>query len=170
MIGCNLPVSVFLVAGDTGFLAPQLGRIMDWNDINLRIFSSSNECLNAIDDFPDVIAVHESEGKRVMNRLEKIGREVKVVWLTKNKNIQNTMKAIETTGIIDKQHRLVLDEILPIAEKSKVRVIILLPEESDIGETEWIKTAASNPAFDFLKEPEEDIYTKEDGKPFHDKG
>ena len=80
------------------------------------------------------------------------------------------MKAIETTGIIDKQHRLVLDEILPIAEKSKVRVIILLPEESDIGETEWIKTAASNPAFDFLKEPEEDIYTKEDGKPFHDKG
>ena len=84
--------------------------------------------------------------------------------------MDNTMKAIETTGIIDEQHRLVLDEILPIAEKSKVRVIILLPEESDIGETEWLKTAASNPAFDFLKEPEEDIYTREDGKPFHDKG
>ncbi|MBT3354180.1 MAG: hypothetical protein HN402_04630 [Candidatus Scalindua sp.] len=80
------------------------------------------------------------------------------------------MKAIETTGIIDEQHRLVLDETLPIAEKSKVRVIILLPEESDIGESEWLKTAASNPAFDFLKEPEEDIYTREDGKPFHDKG
>ncbi|MDR4506218.1 MAG: hypothetical protein MRK01_15710 [Candidatus Scalindua sp.] len=80
------------------------------------------------------------------------------------------MKAIETTGIIDEQHRLVLDEMLPIAEKTKVRVIILLPEESDIGETEWLKTAASNPAFDFLKEPEEDIYTREDGKPFHDKG
>jgi len=46
----------------------------------------------------------------------------------------------------------------------------LLPEESDIGESEWLKTAASNPAFDFLKEPEEDIYTREDGKPFHDKG
>ena len=84
--------------------------------------------------------------------------------------MDNTMKAIETTGIIDEQHRLVLDEVLPIAEKSKVRVIILLPEESDIGETEWLKTAASNPAFDFLKEPEEDIYTREDGKPFHDKG
>ena len=76
------------------------------------------------------------------------------------------LKAIETTGIIDEQHRLVLDEALPITEKSKVRVIILLPEESDIGETEWLKTAASNPAFDFLKEPEEDIYTREDGKPF----
>jgi hypothetical protein len=84
--------------------------------------------------------------------------------------MDNTMKAIETTGIIDEQHRLVLDETLPIAEKSKVRVIILLPEESDIGESEWLKTAASNPAFDFLKEPEEDIYTREDGKPFHDKG
>lgn len=84
--------------------------------------------------------------------------------------MDNTVKAIETTGIIDEQHRLVLDEMLPIAEKTKVRVIILLPEESDIGETEWLKTAASNPAFDFLKEPEEDIYTREDGKPFHDKG
>ena len=84
--------------------------------------------------------------------------------------MDNTMKAIETTGIIDEQHRLVLDETLPIAEKSKVRVIILLPEESDIAETEWLKTAASNPAFDFLKEPEEDIYTREDGKPFYDKG
>ncbi len=84
--------------------------------------------------------------------------------------MDNTMKAIEATGVIDEQHRLILDETLPIAEKSKVRVIILLPEESDIGETEWLKTAASNPAFDFLKEPEEDIYTREDGKPFHDKG
>ncbi len=82
--------------------------------------------------------------------------------------MDNTIKAIETTGTIDEQHRLVLDEILPITEKSKVRVIILLPEESEIGETEWLKTAASNPAFDFLKEPEEDIYTREDGKPFHD--
>ncbi len=84
--------------------------------------------------------------------------------------MDNTMKAIETTGIINEQHRLVLDETLPIAEKSKVRVIILLPEESDIGEKEWLKAATLNPAFDFLKEPEEDIYTREDGKPFNDKG
>jgi hypothetical protein len=84
--------------------------------------------------------------------------------------MDNTMKAIETTGIIDEQHRLILDETLPIAEKSKVRVIILLPEESDIGEKEWLKAATLNPAFDFLKEPEEDIYTREDGKPFNDKG
>ncbi len=84
--------------------------------------------------------------------------------------MDNIMKAIETTGIVDEQHRLILDEILPITEKGKVRVIIFLPEESDTSEQEWLKAATANPAFDFLKEPEEDIYTREDGKPFHDKG
>lgn len=39
---------------------------------------------------------------------------------------------------------------------------------ADIDEEEWLYAAASNPAFDFLKEPEEDIYTSADGKPFHD--
>ena len=33
-------------------------------------------------------------------------------------------------------------------------------------ETEWLRAATINPAFDFLKEPEEDIYTLADGKPF----
>ncbi len=79
-----------------------------------------------------------------------------------------TVKAIETTGTIDAQHRLLLDELLPVAGPTKVRVIILLPEEADIDEKEWLYAAANNPAFDFLKEPEEDIYTSEDGRPFHD--
>ncbi len=52
----------------------------------------------------------------------------------------------------------------------KIRVIILLQEEIDIGEKEWLKLASINNAFDFLKEPEEDIYTPSDGKPFHDQG
>jgi hypothetical protein len=43
-----------------------------------------------------------------------------------------------------------------------------LPEESDINETEWLQAAAANPAFDFLKDPEEDIYTLSDGRPFYD--
>ncbi len=38
--------------------------------------------------------------------------------------------------------------------------------EQDDGE--WLKAAARNPAFDFLREPIEDIYTLADGKPFHD--
>ena len=33
----------------------------------------------------------------------------------------------------------------------------------------WLRAAARNPAFNFLKEPHEDIYTVADGKPFHDK-
>jgi len=79
------------------------------------------------------------------------------------------VKAIETTGTIDVQHRLLLDEPLHVLGTTRVRVIILLPEDADIDEKEWLYAAASNPAFDFMKEPEEDIYTSEDGRPFHDR-
>ncbi|MBW1793060.1 MAG: hypothetical protein JRJ38_01285 [Deltaproteobacteria bacterium] len=79
-------------------------------------------------------------------------------------------KAIETIGTIDAQRQLVLDEPLPVVGPTRVRVIILLPEEADIDEIEWLRAAATNPAFDFLKEPEEDIYTLADGRPYHDQG
>ncbi|MFH2003307.1 MAG: hypothetical protein ABIK27_00950 [Bacteroidota bacterium] len=46
---------------------------------------------------------------------------------------------------------------------------ILLPEETDIDEKEWLQYASQNSAFGFLKEPQEDIYTASDGKPFNDK-
>ena len=68
------------------------------------------------------------------------------------------------------QQQLHLDTPLPIAGPTRVRVIILIPEQTDIDEREWLRAAATNPAFDFLKEPEEDIYTLADGKPFHDQG
>jgi hypothetical protein len=46
-------------------------------------------------------------------------------------------------------------------------VFILVPdEEADIDETEWLHAAAKNPSYDFLNDPEEDIYTMNDGKPF----
>lgn len=79
-------------------------------------------------------------------------------------------KAIETTATIDEKRQLVLDEPLPVVGPKKVRVIIiiLLQEEIDIDEKEWLKLASVNNVFDFLKEPEEDIYTSSDGKPFHD--
>jgi len=47
------------------------------------------------------------------------------------------VKAIETTGTIDAQHRLLLDEPLHVPGPTRVRVIILLPEGSDIDEKEW---------------------------------
>jgi hypothetical protein len=80
------------------------------------------------------------------------------------------LKAIEVEGTIDAQRRLQLDEPLPIVGPSRVRVIILIPDETDINEQEWLHAAASNPAFDFLKEPDEDIYTLADGEPFYDQG
>jgi hypothetical protein len=46
----------------------------------------------------------------------------------------------------------------------------LIPNEVDIDEKAWFQAAASNPAFDFLKDPEEDIYTIADGKTFDDQG
>jgi len=51
-------------------------------------------------------------------------------------------------------------------------VLVIIPEhedeeEADIDEMEWLRAVATNPAFDFLKEPEEDIYAPADGRPFY---
>ena len=84
--------------------------------------------------------------------------------------MDKTLKAVEVTGAIDDRHELHLDEPLPIAGPSRVRVIILLLQDMDADEREWLRAAATNPAFDFLKDPGEDIYTPSDGKPFNDQG
>jgi hypothetical protein len=78
-------------------------------------------------------------------------------------------KAIETTGTIDAKRQLVLDEPLPIVGPARVRVIVLLTEEADMNESECLRAASANPAFAFLKVPEEDIYSLSDGRPFYDK-
>jgi len=80
------------------------------------------------------------------------------------------MKAIETTGIINARGQLILDEPLLAVAPTRVRVVILLPEETDIDEMKWLRAAARNPVFDFLKEPDEDIYTLADGRPFDGQG
>ena len=76
-------------------------------------------------------------------------------------------KAIEARGTIDNDHRLILDESLPIVGPKRVRVIILLGEEEELREASWLKAASSNEAFDLLNGPGEDVYTMADGKPFH---
>lgn len=80
------------------------------------------------------------------------------------------MNAIETTGIVDAQHQLRLDEPLPLPGQSRVRVIVLVPEGEEISEAAWAKAASGSPAFEFLKDAAEDIYSITDGKPFHDQG
>ena len=78
------------------------------------------------------------------------------------------MRAIEVTGTVNEERQLRLDSSLPISGPLRVRVIVLYPPEEELEESDWIRAAARNRAFDFLKEPEEDIYTLVDGKPFHD--
>lgn len=81
--------------------------------------------------------------------------------------MENPLQAVELIGTIDEKGQLHLDEPISAVSQGRVRVI-LLPEEAEIGENEWLKAAASNPAFDFLKDPAEDIYTLDDGQPFND--
>ena len=73
------------------------------------------------------------------------------------------MQAIETVGEIDQKGNLILKAPLYLRNK-KVRIIILLSEQEDLDDQTWLQ-AIQNPAFDFLKEPDEDIYTINDGKP-----
>jgi hypothetical protein len=85
------------------------------------------------------------------------------------------MKAIQTTGKIDAEGQLSLDSPIKGILSRSVRVIIFVEETEiegespeEIDEDEWLHAAANNPVFDFLKDPEEDIYTLADGKPFND--
>ncbi len=77
------------------------------------------------------------------------------------------MKAIETTGKIDKEGVLHLDAPLEMKDRT-VKVIVLIPEEVEIEEQEWLDAISRNSAFDFLQNEEEDLYSPNDGKPFHD--
>ena len=82
--------------------------------------------------------------------------------------MESTMTAIEVTGTVDGHRRLQLDSELPIVGPTRVRVLILYPIDEDLGDAEWLDAAAHNPAFAYLHDPEEDIYTLADGKPFDD--
>lgn len=84
--------------------------------------------------------------------------------------MDGAFRAIELGGTIDDQKRLQLDEPLPVSAAGRVRVIVLIPEDDDVEEREWLRAAVSNPVFDPLREPEEDVYTPEDGRPFDSKG
>ena len=58
----------------------------------------------------------------------------------------------------------------PLPAKAALGGLCFVPEETDIPEDAWVSAAAVSPAFGFLKEAAEDIYTTADGKPFHDQG
>jgi len=79
------------------------------------------------------------------------------------------MKSIEINTKTDKEGHLKINYPLNKKDK-KVRVIILLDEQIDDidEEKKWLNSIQSNPAFDFLKEPSENIYTLTDGEPFNE--
>ncbi len=76
------------------------------------------------------------------------------------------MKAIETTGYIDKPGLLRLDKKINFNKKKQLKVIILINEDDEINESAWLSGLSINPAFDFLKEEKENIYSITDGSPF----
>ena len=75
------------------------------------------------------------------------------------------LTAIETTGTIEQSGKIVIDTLFSVSEPTSVRVIVLFPESEDLNEQEWMQAASKNEAFDFLNDPDEDIYTLTDGKP-----
>ena len=67
------------------------------------------------------------------------------------------LHAIEATGVLETNGMVRLDEAsdLPAGTRAKA---ILLTSEDEIGESEWLRAISRNPAFDFLRDPSEDIY------------
>lgn len=74
--------------------------------------------------------------------------------------------SIETTATIGPKRHLVLDEDIPARVSAKVRVIVFI--EDELPDKEWLTSAATNEAFRFLEDDEENIYSVEDGKPIDD--
>ncbi len=80
------------------------------------------------------------------------------------------LRAVEATGTIDEQGALHLDRPITTVRPGPVRVLLLMAGDADIDEREWLRAAARNPAFAFLDDPAEDIYSRDDGQPFRNEG
>jgi hypothetical protein len=93
----------------------------------------------------------------------------KIVGLQSGKEIlmETALTAIELNGTVDEHHQLRLDELLPISGPKRVRVIVLYPADEELSEKEWAEAGARNPVFHYLKDPQEDIYSLDDGTPLH---
>ena len=75
------------------------------------------------------------------------------------------MKAIEVKAKTDDQGHLKIN--VPLQKNNQeVRLIILLYEDDEETEANnWLQFNSQNPSFDFLNEPEEDVYSVNDGEP-----
>ncbi|MBI3537869.1 MAG: hypothetical protein HY070_09960 [Chloroflexi bacterium] len=82
--------------------------------------------------------------------------------------METNMQAIEVNGFVDENHQLHLEQELTVNGPTRVKVIVLYPLSENGDESEWLSAASQNPAFEYLKESAEDIYSTKDGKPFQD--
>lgn len=64
------------------------------------------------------------------------------------------------------------DENHPLASLVEILGAVIKQYEAEhlpeVNEAEWLKASLSNPAFEYLRDPEEDIYSISDGKPFYE--
>ena len=73
------------------------------------------------------------------------------------------MKALELKAKTDKKWNLNVN--IPLNTRNKnVRVLILIDEGELEDEKIWLYSNSKNPSFDFLNDPEEDVYSLNDGK------
>ena len=76
------------------------------------------------------------------------------------------MEALRKIVEFDEEGNLKLSMGMDFSKK-KAELIFLLPAGTDIiANDAWFLAIKNNPVFDFLKDPAEDIYTLEDGKPY----
>lgn len=76
------------------------------------------------------------------------------------------MEAIRKIVQFDNEGNLNISLGKAFGQKKAEVIFLLEPDYGDITEEEWLRGLSSNPVFDFLKDPAEDIYTLEDGKPY----
>jgi hypothetical protein len=77
------------------------------------------------------------------------------------------MPMIALQAHYDGRH-IVLDEPYDLPANASL-VVTLLPGTLDADSEEaWLRAASSSDAFDFLRDPAEEVYTVKDGEPFRD--
>ena len=78
------------------------------------------------------------------------------------------MRAIEIVSKTDKTGLLKINYKLDKSE-SNVRVLILLDDDNEQEDEKlWMRSISRNPAFNFLNDLVEEIYSSNDGEPLND--
>lgn len=93
-----------------------------------------------------------------------------------NVNVDNKSFLELISRVAESRERIVIEQqgkaiaaIITYADLERFEALeATLLEKAELAEYEWLKAAARSTAFDFLKDPEEDIYSLADGKSFHD--